>query len=187
MPNKFIRNIPNYLSISRLFLLPIMLYFSIKGQPNSFALVLLVYGITDTLDGNIARYFNLTSVLGAKLDSLVDDIGNTFLGVFFFLLFPEIFWGNLYQILLIISLFILVNILKVTKLKEGGLHFYSAKAAQLFTILIVLQIIYWGFNPILFNLWFLTLLVFSIESILAITLYHPTTETRTILELIKKG
>ncbi|MCA9382934.1 CDP-alcohol phosphatidyltransferase family protein [Candidatus Dojkabacteria bacterium] len=187
MPNKFTRNIPNYLSVSRLFLLPFMLYLSFKGHPNSFAAVLIVYGITDTLDGNIARYFNITSELGAKLDSLVDDIGNTFLGIFFFLLFPQIFWENLYQILMIIALFILVNILKVTKLKEVGLHFYSAKVAQLFTILIVLQIIYWGFNSVLFNLWFITLLVFSIESILAIIFFFPTTRTRTIFQLIKKG
>lgn len=67
-------NIPNILTIVRILLTPFFIILLLK---NMFAMALLVFavaGISDALDGFIARYFNQRSVLGAYLDPLADKL-----------------------------------------------------------------------------------------------------------------
>ena len=67
-------NLPNFLSISRIFFLtPIILFF----ENGFFFLSLITYifaGFTDYLDGYFARQNNQTSDLGALLDLLADKL-----------------------------------------------------------------------------------------------------------------
>lgn len=71
--SKFL-TLPNFLSISRLFLLPLILFF-IATKQNVVALVLMIISwITDALDGFIARRTNQVTNLGKLLDHLVDKI-----------------------------------------------------------------------------------------------------------------
>jgi len=71
--SKFL-TLPNFLSISRLFLLPLILFF-IATKQNVVALVLMIVSwITDALDGFIARRTNQVTNLGKLLDHLVDKI-----------------------------------------------------------------------------------------------------------------
>ena len=64
----------NGLTISRILIgLPII--FSLKNGNNGiFILILLIGGLTDFLDGYLARKYNHKSALGAKLDPLADKI-----------------------------------------------------------------------------------------------------------------
>ncbi len=68
--------IPNILSLFRIFLIPIFLivYLTQDSQPYFIisALILLVSGITDVLDGYIARKYKMTSELGKILDPFAD-------------------------------------------------------------------------------------------------------------------
>ena len=71
--------IPNALSIFRLLLLPVFatLYLMSEKRPEllywSFG-VLVLSGVTESLDGLIARHFNQISDLGKMLDPLADKI-----------------------------------------------------------------------------------------------------------------
>lgn len=70
-------NIPNLLTIIRIFLVPVYLYIFYNGGENRIlysGLVFLLAGITDVLDGKIARKYNMTSKLGAALDPLADKL-----------------------------------------------------------------------------------------------------------------
>jgi cardiolipin synthase (CMP-forming) len=69
--------IPNMLSILRLIMIPafVILYLAdIQYSGIIAAAVLVVSGITDVLDGIIARRFNMTSALGQILDPLADKL-----------------------------------------------------------------------------------------------------------------
>ncbi|MBO8230158.1 CDP-diacylglycerol--glycerol-3-phosphate 3-phosphatidyltransferase [Prochlorococcus marinus str. MU1404] len=67
-------NIPNLLSISRLFLVfPLILFLEID-RPFYVFILIIIGGLTDYFDGLIARKFNLKTRLGAILDPLSDKV-----------------------------------------------------------------------------------------------------------------
>ncbi len=70
-------NLPNLLSIFRMCLVPIFVVVFFSGNAHSYAYAAGVYalaGITDVLDGIIARRFNLITRLGKILDPLADKM-----------------------------------------------------------------------------------------------------------------
>lgn len=67
-------NIPNSLTILRILLIPVYIGFLVYDQYDQALLVLLVAGVTDALDGTIARVANQRTRLGAFLDPLADKL-----------------------------------------------------------------------------------------------------------------
>lgn len=73
MRNKNIFTIPNILSMFRLLLLPVIVYTYMNQKDYVLSGTLLVIsGVTDLLDGYIARTFNMMSDLGKILDPVAD-------------------------------------------------------------------------------------------------------------------
>ncbi len=71
---KSIANIPNILTISRLFLtFPLIILLEINKTNLVFVLI-IIGGITDYLDGYFARKLNLKTKFGAIIDPLTDKI-----------------------------------------------------------------------------------------------------------------
>lgn len=67
--------IPNALSFVRLLLVPLFLWLVLGPHEDVWALaVLMVSGITDYLDGYLARHLNQTSKIGAILDPVADRL-----------------------------------------------------------------------------------------------------------------
>ncbi|CAG8549726.1 8505_t:CDS:2 [Cetraspora pellucida] len=74
-------NIPNVLTLSRLIVSPFVGYFILNEQ-YEIALGAFVYaGITDLLDGIIARHYNLKTMVGTVIDPLADKTLITILTV----------------------------------------------------------------------------------------------------------
>ncbi len=70
-----ILTIPNALSFVRLLLVPLFLWLVLGPEADEWALVvLMVSGITDYLDGKLARQLNQTSKIGAILDPVADRL-----------------------------------------------------------------------------------------------------------------
>ncbi len=68
-------NIPNALSFLRLLGIPVFIYFALVREQDVIAITILaISGITDYLDGKLARAWNQTSDLGAMLDPVADRI-----------------------------------------------------------------------------------------------------------------
>jgi cardiolipin synthase len=67
-------NIPNILTLVRILLTPLLIIFLLKKRFTMALLVFAMAGISDALDGFIARYFNQRTVLGAHLDPLADKL-----------------------------------------------------------------------------------------------------------------
>jgi len=64
--------IPNLISIARLFLVPLTIWLIVSGESMTAFWIFILAGVSDGVDGFIARHFNMRSVLGAYLDPLAD-------------------------------------------------------------------------------------------------------------------
>lgn len=72
---KQIFTIPNFLSFLRLCMIPLIIW--LYCSQNNYALtavVLVLSGVTDTIDGFIARRFNMVTDLGKALDPIADKL-----------------------------------------------------------------------------------------------------------------
>ena len=65
-------NIPNILSVVRFLIAPLFVILLLKGMFPFALFVFTIAGITDALDGLIAKYFNQKTVLGSYLDPIAD-------------------------------------------------------------------------------------------------------------------
>lgn len=73
--SKKIITIPNILSLFRLFLIPVIAWLYIKKKNYYLtAVVLGVSGLTDVVDGIIARKFNMISDFGKAFDPIADKL-----------------------------------------------------------------------------------------------------------------
>jgi len=67
-------NIPNILTISRVVLIPFFLNFLVYGYTKLALITFVIAGLTDALDGTVARLTGTKSELGATLDPLADKL-----------------------------------------------------------------------------------------------------------------
>lgn len=69
-------NIPNFLTLVRFLLIPLFVYtFFYVPEGNTYAAVIFILsGITDILDGYIARHYNQVTKIGTLLDPLADKL-----------------------------------------------------------------------------------------------------------------
>lgn len=67
-------NIPNILTVLRILVTPLFVIFLIRNQHGYALLVFVFAGVSDGLDGLIARWLNQRSDLGAVLDPIADKL-----------------------------------------------------------------------------------------------------------------
>lgn len=123
-------SVPNLLCLLRLFLVGVCWAFALADLPRMVALGIVLAGITDVLDGPIARRTGTTSRLGSALDSLADLAlaGSTFWWLV--LLRTEFFREHSLPLVAWAVLGIVVlGIGWVRFGRVGDLHLWSAKAA----------------------------------------------------------
>lgn len=110
-------NIPNILTIFRMFLIPVyILAFALDGDSkNLAAIIFIAASATDVLDGYIARKYNMSTKTGQLLDPLADKLMQ--LTVVISLLIAKILpvW------------FVVILAVKESLLIAGGIFLYSKK------------------------------------------------------------
>ena len=67
-------NLPNLLTILRILLIPVLVNCLVYGYYIYGLLIFLLAGLTDSLDGIIARTSNQRTILGAYLDPMADKL-----------------------------------------------------------------------------------------------------------------
>lgn len=120
---------PNMVTIFNSFLALLIFYLSYLQKFSIVALLIQIYLFLDILDGNLARYKNMKSALGAKLDSINDKIFYTLVFVFIgyktvplSLVLGVAILINLYGI--IATYYIVPRLRKLTKVERRGLKKY---------------------------------------------------------------
>lgn len=143
---KEIFTIPNLLSLFRLVLIPVYVTIYLNARDNSdyflAAAILAVSCITDMIDGQIARRFNMISTLGKILDPLADKLTQFALILCFAAKYPV--WRIIVVLFFVKELYQLiagaVN-LKKGKMLKGALITGKICTTVLFVSLILMVLI----------------------------------------------
>jgi phosphatidylglycerophosphate synthase len=161
----------NILTFYRLLITPVLVLLIFTKQEKVFAWMLPVSFFTDLVDGFLARKFGVASVLGAKLDSIADDLtilsAITAALVFKFPFIKE----NILVFAVLFGLYLIQTVYALIKYhKISSFHTYAAKAAAVFqgTFLILLFLLD---NPPYFLFYIAALFTF-IDLIEEIILVH---------------
>ena len=131
-----LKTIPNILSISRLILIPAMIIpaYYIDNEPDArlvFLIMFIIIGVTDKLDGTLARYLNQTTELGAKLDTIADMVFYPLIALWLYRFESGVVgeWWNLIYFLLALYFFKMVT----GKIKFGYVPAFHTIGAKTFS------------------------------------------------------
>jgi cardiolipin synthase (CMP-forming) len=64
--------IPNIITLGRIILVPVIVWAIVSSQMEIAFAIFVIAGVSDAIDGFLAKRFNMTSELGALLDPLAD-------------------------------------------------------------------------------------------------------------------
>jgi cardiolipin synthase len=67
-------NIPNFITLGRIISVPVIFWLLLSGQNRIAFVVFLCAGISDAVDGYLAKRFNWSTELGSYLDPLADKL-----------------------------------------------------------------------------------------------------------------
>ncbi len=137
--NKII-TIPNILSFFRLCLLPVIALFYINNELLLAGITVLVSGVTDVVDGFIARTFNMISDVGKVLDPVADKLTQAVILILLATNFPLMLIPI--ALLIIKESFMLISGAVVVK-KTGivfGAEWHGKAATFLVTLTMVLHL-----------------------------------------------
>lgn len=139
--------IPNILTTCRLVLVPIFAYL-VLGAKNlpAAALVFVLSGITDVVDGYIARHFNMVSNFGKVYDPFVDKLMQITAVVC--LAIAEIIpvWIILVVLVKELAMIVIGGILYLKKIVVYS-HWYGKAATVVFYTIIFVMILWQGITP----------------------------------------
>lgn len=167
---KSVLTIPNLLSFVRLVFVPVLYFLLLQGQNIVVVLLLVLVGITDVVDGFLARRWKQTSKLGTALDSVADYVYYAFFAVWVFLTWPvEI---KLFTPLLLVPLVIIAGSYAIMLMRFQTicfLHLYSSKVTGTAAFLFLVNTLLQGFNglflTLIISMWLLTALEMLAASI----------------------
>lgn len=124
--------IVNGITLYRLVVFPLLILLIISKRFDLYKWLLLVSFLTDAIDGFLARRYKAVSVLGAKLDSIADDL--TILSVIIAAIVykPEFIRKEMSLIIILLGLFVFQTIYALVRYgKLSSFHTYAAKFAAI--------------------------------------------------------
>ena len=157
----------DYLSFLRLLLVPLIWLVALQGQSRLVGVGLIAAGVTDALDGYLARRLGQVSTRGARLDAIADIVLLVSAAAWLQLLHPEIARDNgallattaaLYACGVAAALIAFRRVVDprqlTSKIAGGALYTFA-----------VITLLMGGYEPLLLRLALLALIVSSVESI----------------------
>ncbi len=144
--------IPNLISVIRIILIPFFAYYFMQGEFVIAVVILALSGLSDFVDGKIARKFNQISALGKLLDPLADKLTQITLAVILFLTFNKAADTMLKAFSWVFLVFIAKEFVMVlgsvimlsVGLRPGAAEIYGKVATLAFYVVMIFII---GFGP----------------------------------------
>ena len=85
-------SIPNLLSYFRLLLIPLFIQLYIRGDFTEALITLAASGLSDIIDGRIARKYNMVTDLGKVLDPVADKLTQCAMMICVATRYPAMWW-----------------------------------------------------------------------------------------------
>ena len=151
-------NIPNLLTLLRIILVPVFVIFLIQGAFFRALLVFIVAGLSDALDGFLARILHQQTILGAYLDPIADKalLASSFITLSILHIIPS--WVSVIVISRDFVILLGISVLSIMSIDIKIRPTFVSKittALQLSTVLLALSGRCWP--GALHELWFLIL------------------------------
>lgn len=173
--------VPNLVSSIRILIAPLLFIFAFRQMEYWFLGALIFSGLTDVLDGTLARKFNLITPLGAHLDSWGDFTIYSTMAICAWILWPDTTQQVLPYYAMILFSFLLpawTGLVKFGKLT--GYHTMIVKIAVVATfagyIALYTDIASW---PFMLASW-LCVLAGTEEILITLVLRHERTDVRSL-------
>lgn len=179
-------NLPNLVSLIRILMAPVLIYFAVTQQPNWFMGTLLFAVFTDVLDGFLARTLHQITEMGSHLDSWGDFVIYTTMAVCAWILWPDILQREIVYFTVIVLSITLPAIAGFIKFRMfTSYHTWSVKLAVFVTV-ISYVLLFAGLLDWPFRVAAAFCLYAAIEEI-AITLliHHEHVDVRTVWQALK--
>lgn len=144
--------VPNLISVIRIILIPFFAFYFMQGEFVVAVIILALSGLSDCVDGKIARRFNQISALGKLLDPLADKLTQITLAVILFLTFNKAEDSMLKAFSWVFLVFIAKEFIMVLGsvimlsigLRPGAAEIYGKVATLAFYVVMIFII---GFGP----------------------------------------
>lgn len=154
----------NGITFYRMGVTPLLIYLVFTHQFSLFKWLLAFSFFTDAIDGYLARRYKVSSEIGARVDSVADDLTIVVAIIGIYVQNTAFLLKEIVPILVLVALYLLQNILALIKYrKTTSFHTYMAKIAAvcqgifLVVFFFLPQPIYW--------LFYLTLMLTGIDLI----------------------
>jgi cardiolipin synthase len=182
-------NIPNALSLYRLFSFPFVMIFIFLGHKDLFAFFIWFNLTTDILDGWIARRFNQITEIGARIDGLADS-GTYILAITGIFVFKwQYFQPYAVSFFIFIGFFITSRLFALIKFgKFFGFHTYGAKIAGyiqgiFFIVLFFIDFYHWFYCIMIIS----GIIVFSENLLITMVLNDFRSNAKGLYWVLKTG
>ena len=143
VPTDAVWTVPNALSLVRLITIPLFVWLALVPQADGWAaLALVVGGITDYLDGWLARRWNQVTRVGQLLDPIADRL-TTFSVLLVFLVRGIVPWWFV-VIVLGRDVVLAVEMLRLKRIGITGLPVTFVGKAATFNLLMAFPLLMWG-------------------------------------------
>src|SRR5687767_5083768 len=123
----------NGITLYRLLAAPLLLLLVFYRELEIFKWLLAFSFFTDAIDGFLARRYKVTSVMGARLDSLADDLTVIVAAIALFVVKKDFVIQQIIPVFILLGLYLFQTILAFIKYRKvSNFHTYLAKAAAVF-------------------------------------------------------
>lgn len=158
---KNIAHLPNTITIARIALAPVLILLLKNEKYVAALMIFIIAGLSDALDGYIAKQYNLVSRLGAILDPLADKILLVSAYIMLSILGPVPFWlvlSVVFRDLLIVSGYLIyTSLIGAVQMRPSYLSKLNTFMQILLIVAILTQLAFAVFYPV-----FTDVLIFAV-------------------------
>lgn len=138
------KNIPNLLSAFRIVLIPFFVWQMLMEHTLNAGIILVISGITDLLDGYLARRFGWITSLGKVLDPIADKLTQAAVSILLMLRLRQYWYFFAFMILKDLLMLVLGGSLLLKGIKLDGAQWFGKVSTVVYYAAMILIVFFPG-------------------------------------------